>query len=84
MGDKTGIEWADATWNPLAGCSVVSFGCTNCYAMGEAARLERMGGKGGAEVCRADQGGPGRPLVDEKDRLSEKLWWAYGRERGNG
>ena len=27
------IEWTDATWNPLAGCSVTSPGCTNCYAM---------------------------------------------------
>ncbi len=33
MGDKTGIEWTDATWNPITGCSVVSPGCTNCYAM---------------------------------------------------
>lgn len=28
------IEWTDETWNPLAGCSLVSPGCTNCYAMG--------------------------------------------------
>ena len=33
MPDRTGIEWTDATWNPLSGCSVVSPGCTNCYAM---------------------------------------------------
>lgn len=33
MGDTTGIEWTDATWNPLVGCSVISPGCTNCYAM---------------------------------------------------
>jgi protein gp37 len=33
MGDNTGIEWTDATWNPIVGCSVVSPGCTNCYAM---------------------------------------------------
>lgn len=33
MGDKTKIEWTDATWNPITGCSVVSPGCTNCYAM---------------------------------------------------
>ncbi|KPL55542.1 hypothetical protein ABB55_27645 [Prosthecomicrobium hirschii] len=33
MADKTGIEWTDATWNPIVGCSVVSPGCTNCYAM---------------------------------------------------
>jgi protein gp37 len=33
MADRTGIEWTDATWNPVTGCSVVSPGCTNCYAM---------------------------------------------------
>lgn len=33
MGDSTKIEWTDATWNPVTGCSVVSPGCTNCYAM---------------------------------------------------
>lgn len=33
MADKSQIEWTEATWNPIAGCSVVSPGCTNCYAM---------------------------------------------------
>lgn len=33
MADDTGIEWADATWNPVVGCSIVSPGCTHCYAM---------------------------------------------------
>lgn len=33
MGYPTPIEWTDATWNPFGGCSVVSPGCTNCYAM---------------------------------------------------
>lgn len=33
MADKSDIEWTDATWNPITGCSVVSPGCTNCYAM---------------------------------------------------
>lgn len=32
MGDKTGIAWTDATWNPIRGCSRVSEGCRNCYA----------------------------------------------------
>ena len=33
MADGTHIEWTDATWNPVTGCSIVSPGCTNCYAM---------------------------------------------------
>lgn len=33
MADHSHIEWTDATWNPIAGCSIVSPGCTNCYAM---------------------------------------------------
>src|SRR5262250_1938641 len=40
---ETAIEWTDATWNPMAGCSIVSPGCTNCYAMRMAARLDAMG-----------------------------------------
>jgi protein gp37 len=40
---ETSIEWTDATWNPVAGCSVISPGCSNCYAMRMAARLEAMG-----------------------------------------
>lgn len=43
MADKTSIEWTDATWNPTVGCSVISPGCTNCYAMKLAGRLEAMG-----------------------------------------
>jgi len=39
----TEIEWTDATWNPVAGCSIVSKGCTNCYAMAMTRRLEAMG-----------------------------------------
>lgn len=29
----TRIEWTDTTWNPIVGCTIVSPGCTNCYAM---------------------------------------------------
>jgi protein gp37 len=37
------IEWTDATWNPISGCTIMSPGCTNCYAMRMAARLQAMG-----------------------------------------
>lgn len=40
---ETSIEWTDATWNPVAGCTVLTAGCSNCYAMRMAARLEAMG-----------------------------------------
>lgn len=39
---ETSIEWTDATWNPVAGCAVLTSGCTNCYAMRMAARLDAM------------------------------------------
>lgn len=29
----TGIEWTDATWNPMTGCTQISAGCDNCYAL---------------------------------------------------
>lgn len=32
MADKTAIEWTEATWNPVTGCSKVSPGCAHCYA----------------------------------------------------
>lgn len=40
---ESSIEWTDVTWNPVAGCSILSAGCTNCYAMRMAARLDAMG-----------------------------------------
>ena len=43
MVSKSTIEWTEATWNPVAGCTVLSPGCTNCYAMRLAHRLTAMG-----------------------------------------
>jgi protein gp37 len=43
MAGASDIEWTDATWNPVAGCTIISPGCTNCYAMRMAARLDAMG-----------------------------------------
>ena len=43
MSSNTNIEWTEATWNPVKGCSAVSDGCTNCYAMQAAFRQQQMG-----------------------------------------
>jgi protein gp37 len=43
MSDHTGIEWTDATWNPVTGCTKVSPGCKHCYAERLAVRLQAMG-----------------------------------------
>jgi protein gp37 len=43
MGDRSAIEWTQATWNPVTGCDRVSTGCDHCYALTLAARLKSMG-----------------------------------------
>jgi protein gp37 len=43
MADTSHIEWTDATWNPVTGCTKISPGCKHCYAERLAHRLERMG-----------------------------------------
>lgn len=43
MSDSTGIEWTDATWNPVTGCTKISPGCKHCYAEALARRLKAMG-----------------------------------------
>ncbi len=66
MSSSTSIEWTDATWNPVRGCSKVSPGCKNCYALTFSERF---------------RGVPGHPfewgfdlrLVPEK--LEEPLKW---------
>jgi protein gp37 len=67
MGD-TSIEWTDATWNPVAGCSVISPGCSNCYAMRMAARLEAMGVEKYSGLTRRSGG---RSVWTGKIRLDE-------------
>jgi len=42
VADKSGIEWTDATWNPVTGCTKISPGCKNCYAERLAFRLRAM------------------------------------------
>ncbi len=70
MAQRTAIEWTDATWNPVRGCTKVSPGCAHCYAETFAERW---------------RGIPGHPyehgfdlrVVEEK--LTEPLVWARSR-----
>jgi protein gp37 len=59
MADKTKIEWTDATWNPLRGCTRVSEGCRHCYAEQVAARF-----------C-----GPGQPYDGLARRVGGEARW---------
>ncbi len=43
MAINSAIEWTEATWNPVTGCTKVSPGCKNCYAERMAKRLQAMG-----------------------------------------
>lgn len=58
MASNSSIEWTEATWNPVAGCSVLSPGCTNCYAMRMARRLEAMGQRKYTGLTRISGGRP--------------------------
>lgn len=44
MSEKSGIEWTDATWNPVTGCTKVSPGCDHCYASTFAERFRGVPG----------------------------------------
>ena len=43
MSNHSGIEWTEATWNPVTGCTKISIGCHNCYAERMARRLQAAG-----------------------------------------
>lgn len=42
MAENSKIEWTEATWNPITGCTKISDGCKNCYAFTLAKRLQAM------------------------------------------
>jgi protein gp37 len=76
MADTT-IEWTDATWNPVAGCTIVTAGCTNCYAMRMAARLETMGVEKYEGLTRKSGGRAkwtGRITLDERALRIPENW----------
>jgi protein gp37 len=66
MAQATSIEWTDATWNPVTGCTKISAGCDNCYA---------------ARFSERFRGVPGHPfetgfdLTLRPERLSQPLAW---------
>jgi protein gp37 len=71
------IEWTEATWNPVAGCTMVSPGCTNCYAQRMAARLQAMGMPKYAGTTRKSgkrHVWTGRVNIDEKALLAPLAW----------
>lgn len=74
MADGSKIEWTDATWNPLRGCSRVSEGCRHCYAEGVAARFSGPGQpyEGLARFV-TPPSGPGQP-GGAPSRLREARW----------
>jgi protein gp37 len=70
MSDGSTIEWTDATWNPVRGCTKISPGCKNCYA-------ERF-----AERFRGVRGHPFEQGFDLRliaDKLNEPLKWKRAR-----
>lgn len=76
MADTT-IEWTDATWNPVAGCTILTAGCTNCYAMRMAARLDAMGVGKYAGLTRKSGGRAkwtGKIYLDRKSLSIPETW----------
>lgn len=77
MGTNSKIEWTEATWNPVAGCSIISPGCTNCYAMRMAKRLDAMGQRKYEGLTRQSGGRPkwnGKVRLDEASLNVPKTW----------
>jgi protein gp37 len=70
MGIDSEIEWTDATWNPVTGCTKVSPGCKHCYAERLAHRLRAMGNHRYAR---------GFALTLQPDQLALPLGWRRSR-----
>jgi protein gp37 len=79
MGDKSKIEWTEATWNPTTGCDRVSPGCDHCYAMNLAPRLKAMGSKRYQRDGNPATSGPGFGLSLHPDALTLPIRWTKPR-----
>ena len=70
MGDRSAIEWTDATWNPVTGCTKVGAGCDNCYAERFAERFRGVPGHAYEQ---------GFDLMLHPKRLDQPLRWSKPR-----
>lgn len=75
VGDRSSIEWTEATWNPTTGCNTVSPGCENCYAMTLAKRLKAMGVAKYQNDGDPRTSGPGFGLTCHRDTLDVPRSW---------
>jgi protein gp37 len=75
VGDRTGIEWTEATWNPVTGCDRVSAGCDNCYALALAKRLKAMGVAKYQNDGHKITSGPGFGITTHATALDEPYRW---------
>ena len=80
MGNRTGIEWTDATWNPIRGCSRVSEGCRNCYAERMAHRFSGAGQpfEGLTQLVNGHPAWTGKVALAEGHLLDPLKWKRYG------
>lgn len=79
--DKTGIEWTDSTWNPVRGCSLVSDGCKNCYAMHVANRFCGDGQPYAGLINKTTQGPKWSGKITMVDSmLNQPLHWTKPRK----
>jgi protein gp37 len=75
MGDRSAIEWTEATWNPTTGCDRVSTGCDNCYALTLAKRLKAMGQPRYQNDGDPRTSGPGFGVTLHADSLLLPMTW---------
>jgi protein gp37 len=75
MGDRSAIEWTEATWNPTTGCDKVSAGCDNCYALTLAKRLKAMGQSRYQRDGDPRTSGPGFGVALHPEAIDLPLTW---------
>jgi hypothetical protein len=80
MGDRSTIEWTEATWNPVTGCDRVSPGCDHCYALTLAARLKSMGQPKYQRDGDPRTSGPGFGVTLHPDELQTPRQWRRPRQ----